>query len=178
MQRTGLNCCVYLDDFVLYENTIDKCATSFTAFISLLTSLGFDIAWSKVVHPCKQLLLFFGIEIDLQESRLSLDRWKQVKSSLCFRKPPPNAEYFSNNWKKDGRKRQLGMHCFQVRPDLHKCYFVYHVPTHTPSHKCGITPPILHALIWWINAFSAPISTAAYDPVTAQVIIALLTAVL
>jgi len=69
MQRRGFNCGVYLDNFILYENSMDKCATSLATILQLLRALGFDIGWSKVVDPCKKLV-FLGIETDLRENRL------------------------------------------------------------------------------------------------------------
>ena len=72
MVRRGFNCSVFLDDFLLYEDTMEQCAAALTTLIALLRSLGFRINWKKVVDPC-QRLVFLGIEIDTVNNKLSLD---------------------------------------------------------------------------------------------------------
>ena len=72
MVRRGYNCSVFLDDFLLYENSFRKCAASLKTLIALLRSLGFRINWKKVCDPC-QKLVFLGVEIDTAENMLSLD---------------------------------------------------------------------------------------------------------
>ena len=72
MFRRGFRCHAYLDDFLLYEHTFEKCAKALACLIKLLHSLGFKIAWPKVADPCKRLV-FLGIDIDVTNNKLSLD---------------------------------------------------------------------------------------------------------
>ena len=72
MVRRGYQCSVFLDDFLIYEESFAKCAASLQTLIALLRSLGFRINWKKVCDPC-QTIVYLGVEISTTENKLSLD---------------------------------------------------------------------------------------------------------
>ena len=51
MVRRGYNCIVFLDDFFLCENSLERCASALATLIALLRKLGFRINWKKVEDP-------------------------------------------------------------------------------------------------------------------------------
>ena len=57
------NLVVYLDDFLLLENSKERCLQGQSILIGLLRRLGFAIAWDKIVCP-SQNVVFLGVEID------------------------------------------------------------------------------------------------------------------
>ncbi len=83
MQRYGFVVLVYLDDFLVIGETLEKCSTGFHTLVNLLQRLGFDINWDKVVYPC-QRLIFLGVEIDSITQTLSLpeDKLNKLRSEL------------------------------------------------------------------------------------------------
>ena len=76
MSRRGFhNVIVFLDDFLIVEPTLERCVLAQRVLITLLRSLGFDIAWDKVEGPA-QKLIFLGIEIDTIQDLLVLPEKK------------------------------------------------------------------------------------------------------
>ena len=75
MKRKGFTLIAYLDDFLLIEDSYERCLESFNTLIDLLQTLGSSINWGKVVYPC-QRLIFLGIEIDTILQRLTLPERK------------------------------------------------------------------------------------------------------
>ena len=72
MAKRGFhNLCVYLDDFLIIESTLEKCQLALSTLIKLLRSLSFNINWSKVEGP-SQNLVFLGVNIDTLSLTLSL----------------------------------------------------------------------------------------------------------
>ena len=71
MERRNFQCIVYLDDFFVSAPSFEECQTALNCLITLLRSLGFSIAWQKVVDPT-QCLTFLGIEIDSKTMTLHL----------------------------------------------------------------------------------------------------------
>ena len=80
MHRNGFNCVCYLDDFFLCEYSYARCVEALASFISLLRSLNFRINWKKVVDPCRRMT-FLGVQIDLDQGKLTLDPEKAT--DLC-----------------------------------------------------------------------------------------------
>ena len=88
---------VYIDDFLIIEDTFEKCLNSLQILIRTLRLLGFVINWNKVEGPC-QRLTFLGVEIDTCGLTLSLppDKLKDLQELITnFR------------MKKRANKRQL-----------------------------------------------------------------------
>ena len=85
MRRKGYTVIAYLDDFLLIEDTYERCLQDFNTLIELLQNLGFSINWGKVIYPC-QRLIFLGIEIDTILRRLILPQWKiaEIREILLF----------------------------------------------------------------------------------------------
>lgn len=68
----------YLDDFIIMEDSQEKCCQAQTLLIRLLHSLGFNISWKKVISP-SQKVRFLGVNFDSQRMKLSLPEDKLVK---------------------------------------------------------------------------------------------------
>ena len=75
MHRKGYTDIAYLDDFLLIEDTYERCLQGFNTLIELLQNLGFSINWGKVIYPY-QRLIFLGVEIDTILRRLILPQRK------------------------------------------------------------------------------------------------------
>lgn len=56
----------YLDDFLIIEDSYEKCKRGLDTLMSTLRTLGFSIAWDKVVCPTT-CLTFLGVQIDSVE---------------------------------------------------------------------------------------------------------------
>lgn len=76
MARQGFkNIIAYLDDFLIIEDSRERCAAGQMCLISLLIRLGFAISWAKVVGPC-QSITFLGLIIDTNECVVTLESHK------------------------------------------------------------------------------------------------------
>ena len=53
MQRKGYTVIAYLDDFLLIEDTYERCLQGFNTLIELLQILDFSINWGKAIYPCQ-----------------------------------------------------------------------------------------------------------------------------
>ena len=98
MAKRGFhNLVVYLDDFLIVEDTFEKCQLAQHTLISLLIELGFRISWHKVIGPSR-VVPFLGITIDTATCSLSLeeDKLRKLESKLN-----------SFHTKKRASKRQL-----------------------------------------------------------------------
>ena len=83
MSRKGFpNIVVYLDDFLIVEQTKERCLTAMNILITLLRSLGFSINWAKVTDPCNNLV-FLGIELNSINNTLTLPETK-LKETLSL----------------------------------------------------------------------------------------------
>lgn len=85
MYRRGYkNMVVYLDDFIIFEDSYEKCRQAQLVLISLLIKLGFLISWKKVVSP-STCVEFLGVTIDSATCTASLGEAKLDKlyDKLC-----------------------------------------------------------------------------------------------
>ena len=84
MERRGYNIVVYLDDFLIVEDTYDKCLQGQHVLIKLLRNLGFSISWPKVCGP-SQNIVFLGIVMNTVDMTLGLpkEKIKEIQSVLC-----------------------------------------------------------------------------------------------
>ncbi len=148
MERRGYSIVVYLDDFLLVEETLEKCMTALNELVSLLRQLGFRINWKKVVDPCQELV-FLGININTRDNFLSLDAKKKEQlldtvNMAITRKRMSKTQLQSLagklNWAATvfpwGRTR-LGS-IFQLIRDLNK-----------GNHKAIKTAALAEDLAWW-----------------------------
>lgn len=79
MARRGFtDLVVYLDDFLIIEQSYDRCLEAQRVLISLLRDLGFSIAWEKVEGPTNSLQ-FLGVKIDTIKTVLELPAQKLVE---------------------------------------------------------------------------------------------------
>lgn len=85
MKRRGFTVTVYVDDFLLSEKDKQSCLSAYNTLIVLLRSLGFGIAWSKCIDPCKSIL-FLGINIDIRAGTLTLDSEKAASLVTLLKK--------------------------------------------------------------------------------------------
>ena len=74
------NLVVYLDDFLLVEDSYEKCLLGRDILIQLLRRLGFAIAWEKIVGPSQQVV-FLGVLLDSTNCTITLpaDKLDQFK---------------------------------------------------------------------------------------------------
>lgn len=77
-RRGHLNCLVYLDDYLVVGDSEYECANAQNVLISILRSLGFDIAWDKCVGPT-QVLTYLGVQFNSNEMSVSIQREKMEK---------------------------------------------------------------------------------------------------
>ncbi len=78
--RRGILATVYLDDFLLIAPSFAQCIQALNTTISLLSRLGFYIAWEKIEGPA-QRLTFLGVLIDSVAMRLELPQDKLLDLS-------------------------------------------------------------------------------------------------
>ena len=79
MARRGYhNLIVYLDDFLIIEQTYEKGCEAQQVLIELLGSLGFLVSWHKVECPSHNIC-FLGVEIDTLTCQLRLNASKLEK---------------------------------------------------------------------------------------------------
>ena len=86
MNRRGYYDCInYLDDFLVFGDTFDSCQQSQMTLISILISLGFEIAWKKCSSP-SMTTQYLGINFDSVNMQISLPPHKLEKlhSELTF----------------------------------------------------------------------------------------------
>jgi hypothetical protein len=76
MKNKGFkNVIAYLDDFLVCEESYDRCMTAFNTLLWLLRQLGFSISYPKLVAPTRRIV-FLGIEIDTIQMTFSLPEEK------------------------------------------------------------------------------------------------------
>ena len=81
MRRRGYaNVYGYLDDFLVMEETEERCQEALAQLLSLLRKLGFFVAWNKVFTPC-QTVVYLGIELDSVAMEIRLPDRKVRKVS-------------------------------------------------------------------------------------------------
>ena len=76
--RGASRCVNYLDDFLVIGDTPEQCMLSRDVVTSVITLLGFQVAWKKVTNP-STLTTFLGINIDSIAFELSLPMEKVEK---------------------------------------------------------------------------------------------------
>ena len=83
MARRGYTVISYLDDFLVIEETHEKCYQGYQILLELLQNLGFHINWKKVAEPA-QKMTFLGVEIDSVSQQLSLpqEKLQEVRALL------------------------------------------------------------------------------------------------
>lgn len=79
LQRRGSQKCVsYLNDFLIIEETEERCRRGQETLIEILRSLGFYIAWEKCFSP-SQCITYLGVEFNSKEMSVSLPLDKMAK---------------------------------------------------------------------------------------------------
>ena len=140
---------VYLDDFLIIEESYEQCVAAQQTLISLLIGLGFRISWHKVLGPSR-VLPFLGILIDTNKCSLSLEESKLVKleEKLLF--------FYS---KKRASKRQLqqlagllNWACQAVRGGRYFLRRILDSIRHLKhgSHKCKLSKAFKLDVEWWL----------------------------
>ena len=84
MARKGFSAIVvYLDDFLIIGESELACRAAFGTLLSLLSNLGFEINWKKVVQST-QRLIFLGVLLDTVGCTMSLpeEKFGALKSYL------------------------------------------------------------------------------------------------
>ena len=151
MARRGFNSIVvYLDDFLIVEDSYERCREAQLVLISLLIRLGFQISWKKVVSPSTQVE-FLGVMVDSVKGTASLSKVKLAKlyEKLC-----------SFSGKKRASRKQLqslagslNWACQVVQGGR---YFLRRIldaiqRLKEPSHKCKLSKEFGKDLAWWLK---------------------------
>lgn len=149
MLRLGFNCAVYLDDFLLFEHTFNKCALALASLIKLLRKLSFRINWKKVCDP-QQSITFLGLNIDTQAGTLSLAPEKVDKLNVRLTK--------AMNKKRLGKKdlQCLSGHLAWAtnviewgRAHMNSLFQALR-QLKEENHKTRVTPEIKADIKWWL----------------------------
>ena len=151
MARRGFyNLVVYLDDFLVVEETEQRCHEAQLTLISLLIELGFLISWKKVLGPCKALP-FLGIVIDTMSCSLYLQEHKVAKLYESLQE-------FSA--RKRASKRQLqrlaGQLNWACQAVMGGRFFLRRILDAVNSlkqsyHKCKLTAAFKLDVKWWLS---------------------------
>ena len=151
MSRRGYdNLCVYLDDFLIVEDSYEKCVETQQVLLSLLIRLGFRISWAKVT-ACKQKVEFLGICIDTVSctASLSSEKVKKLYDKL-----------YDFKCRKRASRRQLqslagslNWACQVVRGGRFFLRRILDVMSSLKqaTHKCKINKAFYEDVEWWLN---------------------------
>ena len=150
MVRKGYNCTVFLDDFLLYEQSFTDCATSLATLITLLRALGFRINWKKVCDPT-QKIVFLGVEINTVDNKLTLD-------------PSKTQQTIQDITTMLEKKRVSKRHMQKMAGRLHWCstvmtwgrayinsFYQGIRQLNKAMHKMRVTSAMLEDLKWWLS---------------------------
>ena len=150
MRSQGFTVIAYLDDFLLIEDSYERCLESFNMLIDLLQTLGFSINWGKVVYPC-QRLTFLGIEIDTISRRLTLPKRKiaEIRDilQLCLWKTK------LTKWELQSLIGKLNCACQMIHGG---CAFLRRIMDFCnklikPNHQIRLNSHVKADHYWWIN---------------------------
>ena len=85
VRANGFMCFNYLDDFLTLGQSFEECQRAQLFLHSVLHSLGFYVAYKKVLSP-SQVQVYLGVEIDsiTMELRLPQDKVNKLQSELAF----------------------------------------------------------------------------------------------
>ena len=77
IEKLGFTVIVYLDDFLIIEDSHEQCLQGQITLIKLLHELGFNISWPKVESP-NQIITFLGVVLNSRDMTISLPNDKTV----------------------------------------------------------------------------------------------------
>ena len=84
LRRLGITLAAYLDDLIIFGNSIEECMANLLTVIELFQSLGFVIHPRKTVFVPSNILEFLGFVIDSINMTVSVTRDKKVSiQELC-----------------------------------------------------------------------------------------------
>jgi hypothetical protein len=145
---------VYVDDFLIIAETKEECQAALRSLIAVLRSLGFRIAWNKVVDPT-QCLTFLGIELDSVAGTASLNPEKrthltQLLQSLLTKKRLSKKQLQRLAGKLSWAATVIPWGRLHVRS-----IFDLIAALKCDNHKCPIraVTPDLH---WWLTFLAKP----------------------
>ena len=144
----------YQDDFLVMGDTYSQCLESWVALIQLLLRLGFEVNYSKLKPPSRDIT-YLGIRIQSQSMELSLPPDKLDSINECL-----------HTFKDKSRacKRQLqslaGKLNYAARVVRGGRTFLRRLldainSLRFPHHKCRIRGALLKDIEWWINYMSS-----------------------
>jgi hypothetical protein len=149
MEKQGFHCVAFPDDFLLVEETFDRCLQAQNALVNLLRELGFSISWNKVEGPT-QKLVFLGIGLDSNDMQLELpqDKINDLVSIL---------NSFRGRHRASLRQLQclagkLNFACRVVRGGRTYLRRVLDVmgPLKKPNHKAKLSIEFHKDVSWWL----------------------------
>lgn len=149
LEKREIKVVVYLDDFYITASTFQACQEHLNTTISLLRSLGFSIAWEKIVGP-SQTITFLGIEIDSQLMQIRLPYDKVVAYKILLK------EYID---RRRASMRQLqrlaGIISFAStvvqsgRPYQQRVFDLLR-SVRRPHHKVRLDVDLQNDIAWWL----------------------------
>ena len=144
----GASIIAYLDDLLVIAPSYDECNTLLHQLITLLRSLGFSIAWEKVVSPTQQLT-FLGIDINSVSMQITLpaDKVQEVQNLInkfikCKRASKKDLERLAG-------KLSYAAHVVQGGRIYLRRIFCLLKSLKLPHHKAKLTVGFYKDLAWW-----------------------------
>ena len=150
LNKQGIKNVIYLDDILLVSPTKQQCEIALSTTIAVLRSLGFAIAYNKIMGP-SQSLTFLGITIDTVACTLSLpnDRVTQFHSLLQQFATQKRAS--QKQLQKLAGKMQWASHVVRGgRIYLQRVLDTLR-PLKSSSHKAKLSSEFKADIAWWLN---------------------------
>jgi hypothetical protein len=107
--------------FFVCAPTLDACMDVLNYILRLLRSLGFSIAWEKVVGPA-QRITFLGVTIDSLQMLVTLDEKKTTALLTSLREFQSKKTCIKEAAPKFSRKAELGECCGSVGTFAHSLF--------------------------------------------------------
>lgn len=157
LRSRGIRCVVYLDDFLLANQSMHKLRDDIALTVNIMQKLGWAINFEKSVLNPTQCLEFLGITWDTKRNAMSLSESK----CLSLRKAL-HEQLTSGKWSLKQYQRLMGrlnfanfvtkrgrLHCRTLQ------FFSRQLSKSHPYRKVTIPQPVQIDIKWWINAIGA-----------------------
>lgn len=157
LRSHGIRCVVYLDDYLLANQSRSQLCEDIAFTIKIMRLLGWTINLEKSVLIPTQCLEFLGITWDTKRNAKSLS----VPKCITLRKALQQ-QIEKGSWSLKQYQTLMGRLNFAAfvipRGRLH-CRTLQHfsrqLPKDYPCRRVRIPPPVLKDMIWWKNAVAS-----------------------